>query len=156
MHPAIYVIWFGVLLSLVSFIWFRHPGVPFWFQAPPWRAREFLTTAGVWLWGVGSVVGSAGIVWFMASNGLANPVVRTVVALIVVTLASAIAQIIFGEMPVKWWRAFALAFGVLSGLAVVEHFELSGAVQFIALGVWIALLVAAAELLPIGKARSDA
>ena len=156
MHPAVYVIWFGVLLSLVSFIWFRHPGVPFWFQAPPWRPREFLTTVGVWLWGVGSVVGIAGIAWFMASNVPANPVARTLVAFTVVTLASALAQFILGEKPVKWWRAFALAFGLLSGQSAVEHFELSGAVQFIALGVWIALLVAAAELLPIGKARSDA
>jgi len=68
MHSAAYIIWLGLALLLVSWIWLRHPGKPFWFQAPPWRAAEFLRPAGVWLQGVGFIVGLSGIVWFYSSK----------------------------------------------------------------------------------------
>jgi hypothetical protein len=84
-----------------------------------------------------------------------NPVVRTLLVLASATLASAFVQFVLGKKP-NWLRAFALAFGLVSGMAAAEYFGLSGALQFILLAAWIALLVAAADFLPLGKTKSDA
>lgn len=63
MNPPIFVILLGIGMSLVSWIWFRHPGQPFWFAGPVWRATKYVTPAGVRLWIAGSIVSMIGIFW---------------------------------------------------------------------------------------------
>ena len=59
------VLYFGLALSLASWLWFRHPGQKFWFAGPVWRASRYLTPAGVKLWVAGTVISLAGLVWLL-------------------------------------------------------------------------------------------
>jgi hypothetical protein len=67
MHPPILVVFLGIGISLVSWIWFRHPGQPFWFSGPVWQASKYVTPAGVRLWIAGSVVSGVGVLWLLGS-----------------------------------------------------------------------------------------
>ncbi len=67
MHPSLLIIWLGIGISLVSWIWFRHPGQPFWFAGPVWRASKYLTSTGTRLWITGSIVSMVGVVWLIGS-----------------------------------------------------------------------------------------
>ncbi|QYJ75786.1 hypothetical protein [Shewanella sp. FJAT-52076] len=68
MHAALYLIWFGVGLSLAGWLWYRHPGQSFWVMAPVWRAAEFLRPVGVWLWRVGTAIGLVGVIWLLGDK----------------------------------------------------------------------------------------
>lgn len=68
MHPAIFVVFLGLAVSLVSWIWFRHPGQRFWFAGPVWRASKYLNPTGARLWIAGTVVSVAGVLWLAGSS----------------------------------------------------------------------------------------
>ncbi len=66
MHPALYAIRLGVLVSLAAWIWFRLPGQPFWAAAPVWHAFSQLTPAGARLWIGGTLISLAGGLWLVS------------------------------------------------------------------------------------------
>jgi hypothetical protein len=59
------VLYFGLALSLASWLWFRHPGQKLWFAGPVWRASRYLRPTGVKLWVAGTVISFGGLVWLL-------------------------------------------------------------------------------------------
>ena len=57
----------GLIVSVVAFLFFRLPGVPFFFMGPIWRARRYLTPAGVTLWASGAVLSLVGTALHLSS-----------------------------------------------------------------------------------------
>jgi hypothetical protein len=74
---------------------------------------------------------------------------------IVATLGTALRRYVFRQPP-HWPQSIAIAFGAVSGFAVIEHVGIAGAWGYIALGAWIALLAAMADLWPQRKQDSEA
>jgi MFS superfamily sulfate permease-like transporter len=50
------LIWIGLIIGSVGWIFFRNPGVPFWKFSPIWRIKEDLTLIGMFItmlgWGI--------------------------------------------------------------------------------------------------------
>ncbi len=67
MHPSLFLILLGVAMSVVSWIWFRHPGQRFWFAGPVWQASKYLNPNGAKLWVTGSIMSLIGILWLSGS-----------------------------------------------------------------------------------------
>ena len=62
------VLYFGLALSLASWLWLRHPGKKFWFAGPVWRASRYLRPTGVKLWVAGTVISLAGLAWLLLTE----------------------------------------------------------------------------------------
>lgn len=56
----------GLVLSGISWVFFRKPSVPFWFKGPVWRANHYVKPAGVVLWALGSLICVLGLFFFNA------------------------------------------------------------------------------------------
>ena len=63
MHPSFFLMLLGIVLSSISWIWFRHPGQSIWIYAPVWEAPKYLNKTGVRLWVIGSIIGVLSIPW---------------------------------------------------------------------------------------------
>ena len=56
----------GFAQTFAGFIFFRQPGVRFWFFGPIWRASKYLNPTGVALWVGGSSISLVGVVILLA------------------------------------------------------------------------------------------
>ena len=54
----------GLVLSFISWAFFRKPGVPFWFKGAVWRANNYVKPVGVVIWAVGCASCVVGLVIF--------------------------------------------------------------------------------------------
>jgi hypothetical protein len=62
------LMWIGIGMANLAWLFFRRPGVGFWAPAAIWWARRYVGTIGLVLWVGGFAIGVVGVVLFVLSR----------------------------------------------------------------------------------------
>jgi hypothetical protein len=103
------LIWIGLIIGSVGWIFFRNPGVPFWKFVPIWRVKEDLTPIGMFITMLGQAIILIGFLAYLIPSPLEQQI-----GFLIIAIGGAS---IFGYPLLQYnafrrfsglWRAFAL------------------------------------------------